>query len=140
MLFRSQSSNYTAPGADRLRLDPELTVLPYGSTPPSDFVTLLSISNGNIQIINSETQFNSIEDAMAQRMYDVDGDFVLRGLGVQLQEHENNGINNGRYTVAQGGSANLLITSVSAGKAYVKGYALTNPGKYDIVKIGRAHV
>ena len=127
-----QASNYGAPGADRLRLDPQLTVFPYGTTPPGDFITLLSISNGNIQIINNETQFNSINDAMATRMYDVDGDFVLRGLGVQLQEHENNGVNNGRYTVSQGGDSTKLITSVSAGKAYVKGYALTNPGKFDI--------
>jgi hypothetical protein len=127
-----QSSNYGAPGADRLRLDPQLTVFPYGTTPPANFVTLLSISNGNIQILNSDTRFNSINDAMAQRMYDVDGDFVLRGLNVTLQEHENNGINNGRYTPAQGGNTDLLIASVSAGKAYVKGYTLTNPGKYDI--------
>ena len=127
-----QSSNYGAPGADRLRLDPELTVLPYGTTPPADFITLFAIANGNIQILNDQTQFNSINDAMAQRMYDVDGDFVVSGLGVQLQEHENNGVNNGRYTPAQGGNTDLLITSVSAGRAYVKGYSLTNPGKYDI--------
>jgi len=127
-----QSSNYGAPGADRLRLDPQLTVFPYGTTPPADFITLFAISNGNIQILNSDTQFNSINDAMATRMYDVDGDFVVSGLSVSLQEHENNGVNNGRYTPAQGGNTDLLITSVSAGKAYVKGYNLTNPGKYDI--------
>ena len=128
-----EASNYGAPGADRLRLDPELTVLPFGSTPPADFVTLFSISEGNLQVVNNQTQYNVLNDQMAQRMYDVEGDFVIKGLSVQLQEHENTGINNGRYTSLQGGNTQQLIASVNPGKAYVKGYALTNPGKFDII-------
>lgn len=127
-----EASNYSAPGADRLRITATLSVqeLDYYS---SDFVTLFTMNEGTLSISNDKSQYNIIGDTMAARTYDEAGDYVIRGYNVQISEHDKVTYpvpNNGKYA---NGNSELLIVSVDAGHGYVKGYAVTNYDKSDVI-------
>jgi hypothetical protein len=127
-----EASNYSAPGADRLRLTPNLEVVPYSANTDANFVTLFTVENGVVQISNEKSQYNILGDAMAKRTSDESGDYVIKGLNVQLQEHDivTTPVNNfGRYT---NGDNTLMIAAVDAGYGYCKGYAVNNNDKFQI--------
>ncbi|NDB59137.1 DUF4815 domain-containing protein, partial [bacterium] len=119
-----EASNYAAPGADRLKLTPTLTVRPYDDPiGPPDFVELFSIENGVVKSYFERSQYNIIQDEMAKRLYDQSGDYVVRGMDVQLREHDDTGSNFGRYA---NGNNSLLFVGVSSGLGYVQGYEINN--------------
>lgn len=128
-----ESSNYAAPGADRLRLSAQLSVVDYDFEETNDFVTLFTMNEGVLRISNDKTQYNILGDTMASRTYDESGDYVVRGFNVQISEHDRVTFpvpNNGRY---ENGNNQNLVVSVDAGHGYVKGYSVTNNDKTDIV-------
>ncbi|NDB61722.1 DUF4815 domain-containing protein, partial [bacterium] len=119
-----EASNYAAPGADRLKLTPSLMVRPYDDPiGPPDFVELFSIENGVVKSYFERSQYNIIQDEMAKRLYDQSGDYVVRGMDVQIREHDDTGSNFGRYA---NGNNSLLFVGVSAGLGYVQGYEINN--------------
>ena len=119
-----EASNYAAPGADRLKLTPTLITRPYDDPiGPPDFVELFSIENGVVKSYFERSQYNIIQDEMAKRTYDQSGDYVVRGLDVQIREHDDTGSNFGRYA---NGNNSLLFVGVSAGLGYVQGYEINN--------------
>jgi hypothetical protein len=125
-----EASNYSAPGADRLQLNPTLDVVPIDATPSvQDFVSLFTIENGIVRSYNANTQYSYINDAMARRTSDNSGDYIVNGLDVQLKEHDNTGSNYGRYP---NGNNKLLNVAVSPGKAYVSGYEVGMPATIDL--------
>lgn len=118
-----ESSNYSAPGADRLQLVPTLQVLDYSSnTGAPDFVTLFTVNDGVVVTDNERSQYNILQDEMAKRTYDENGDYYVNGLDITIREHLNDGENNGVLASANGGNAQFLFVEVSAGLAYVQGY------------------
>lgn len=119
-----EASNYSAPGADRLKLTPTLTVRPYDDPiGPPDFVELFSVKDGVVKSYFERSQYNIIQDEMAKRLYDQSGDYVVRGLDVQIREHDDTGSNFGRYA---NGNNSLLFVGVDAGVGYVQGYEINN--------------
>ena len=119
-----EASNYAAPGADRLKLTPSLMVRPYDDPiGPPDFVELFSIEEGVVKSYFERSQYNLIQDEMAKRLYDQSGDYVVRGMDVQLREHDDTGSNFGRYA---NGNNSLLFVGVSSGLGYVQGYEINN--------------
>lgn len=129
-----EASNYSAPGSDRFKLDPILTVVPYDSETDASFVTLCTVENGVVHISNEKSQYNILGDAMAKRTSDESGDYVIKGLNVQLQEHEivTTPVNNfGRYSGANANNQ-LMVVVVDQGYGYCKGYAVNNNGRTQI--------
>ena len=125
-----EATNFSAPGADRLQLNPTLDVVPIDFTPSvQDFVTLFTIENGLVKTYNANTQYSYINDAMATRTFDNSGDYVVAGLDVQMKEHDNTGLNYGRF---ENGNNKLLYVGVSPGTAYVSGYKVGLPGTVDL--------
>jgi hypothetical protein len=127
-----ESSNYSAPGADRLRLVSELSVVNYEEDPGQDFISLFKIKNGIIQTTNEKTEYNILGDTLAGRTFDESGDYVVKGLNVQISEHDliTTPVNNyGRFA---NGNNSLLIVSVDPGYGYVHGYPVQNFDRYDI--------
>lgn len=125
-----EASNYSAPGADRFRLISELQVRPYDDPEgPPDFITLFSIKNGIIQTYYEKSQYNILNDKLAERTYEESGDYYVNGLSVQVREHDDNGSNFGRYA---NGNNQLLFVGVDPGVAYVQGYRVQ---AYDIVEL-----
>lgn len=118
-----ESSNYSAPGADRFKLYPELTVVDYEDPIGApDFVTLFTIKDGILQTTYERTQYNILQDEMAKRTADESGDYYVNGLNISIREHLDDGSNGGRYLSANGGNSTLLAVEVSPGLAYVQGY------------------
>lgn len=127
-----ESSNFSAPGADRLKLVSQLSVVPFDYTEYPDFVTLFTIKDGVLQITNEKAQYNIIGDAMAKRTYEESGDYIVKGYNVQIQEHDlvKTPVNNyGRFV---DGDNNKLIVNIDPGYGYVKGYAVSLNDKYSI--------
>lgn len=121
------SSNYAAPGADRLKLEPRLVrynIDEVVDTP--DYMQLVVIQNGLILVQNDQTQYSAILDTLASRTYEESGDYLVQGLEVRVRENLDTGRNFGYLDANSGGSANNLTLAISPGVAYVKGYKV-NP-------------
>jgi hypothetical protein len=115
-----ESSNYSAPGADRFQLNSVLTVLDYDDEENSpDFVELFRIKDGVVTEIFDRSQYNILGDELAKRTLDESGDYYVRGLSVRLRENLDVNDNGGLYA---NGNENLLSVGVEPGLAYVKGY------------------
>jgi hypothetical protein len=117
-----ESSNYAAPGADRLKLNPQLQVLPLDdSDGTADFVELFSIQNGVVTELYERPQYNILRDELAKQKFDESGDYYVSGLGVRIRENLDTGINGG---FSNTGNSQLLSIGVEPGVGYVKGYEI----------------
>lgn len=115
-----ESSNYSAPGADRLQLDMSLQAYGLDETIDNpDFVQLFSIRDGIVTEIYDRPVYNILRDEMAKQRFDESGDYYVYGLGVRLRENLNIA-NNGGLLV--NGNNQLLSVGVEPGTGYVKGY------------------
>lgn len=102
------SSNYGAPGADRFQYKLVLSTRTLNSVDDSEFFELLRIENG---IIVNQVEYpvlGAIENALAQRTYDADGNFTVDPFIVTAVDDTTD--------------ANSFILDISPGKAYVDGY------------------
>lgn len=120
----SGAKNYSAVGADRLKLDPILTTRSTTSSfgANSNFVELLQIKNGAMELKRDASTYNKLRDYVARRAFDNEGDYVTEGMGVRVHEHLKTGNNNGILSSSSRGNNNLLMLGVESGKAYVRGY------------------
>ena len=60
-------NNYTAPGADRLKITATLFAKPLNDFDDQNFVQLAEIQNGNLRKITENTEYNFIGDEFARR-------------------------------------------------------------------------
>jgi len=135
-------SNFSAPGSHRLKITVSLVKRDISSPDQKDFVQLMVIIGGNSQITtpigNLNFSVNDILAILARRTQDESGDYIVRDFTINLQEHLNNGSNNGLYTTQQGGDENKFAISLNPGKAYVRGYEIeTTSTKYIVVDKAR---
>lgn len=115
-----EASNYSAPGADRLKLTPILEVRDLNDTEGApNFVELFSMENGVLTELYDRPQYNVLRDELAKRTFDESGDYYVNGLTVRVREHLDNNVNGG---YSHTGNNALLAVGVEPGTAYVKGY------------------
>ena len=111
------SANENAPGADRFKMVPTLTVK---STIVADvdagFFTLIRYQNGSAVTLRDVAQFNSINEELAKRTYDTNGDYIVDDFNVILERRGTD-----------------LTALVGKGAAYIKGYRIDNKGFQDTV-------
>jgi hypothetical protein len=118
-----ESSNYSAPGADRLKITAVLESRAYDDTEGvPNFTTLFTIKDGVIQTYNQRTQYSILKDELAKRTFDESGDYYVSGLDAELRENADTGTNGGLIPASQNPDANLISVRVNPGTAYVKGY------------------
>jgi len=124
-------SNYTAPGADRLKITTTLIKKEIDDFNDQDFVELMRVVNGELIKFADKSNYNLIRDEMARRTYDESGDYYVRPFDITVKESLNDRIgNNGIYysnqKTKQGNipSKNLSCISISPGKAFVRGYEI----------------
>lgn len=120
------SYNYTAPGANRLKISATLSKYTLTANTGRNFVELYRLEDGIVQLNLEKTQYSTIRDYFARRTHDINGDFIVKGLNVRLREHLNQNNNQGVYTSGEGGDSNKLVIDVDPGKAYVAGYDIEN--------------
>lgn len=115
-------SNANAPGANRLKLTPTLTVANSNALPANNFLPIANWNSGNIVRLNQSTQYNVINKEMARREYETNGDFVVKPFKLNTEVNPAN--------------TSTFNTIVSSGLAYVNGYRvqLENSSKYEVRK------
>lgn len=106
----SGSTNFNAPGADRLQLIPTLLVANANALPSNNFLPIVEWENGQIVRTNQTTVYNKIESDIAQRLYEQSGDFVVNPFGFTFQ------------SIAGNNTYASLVSS--SGTAYVRGYRI----------------
>jgi len=101
-------SNYTAPGAHRLKLTPQIQVLnKEDAQANSEFFKLVEFENGRVTKRKTETEFNSIDRKLSQRTAEESGDYVVSPFTINTED------------IA--GSTNQIKVVISSGIAYVDG-------------------
>lgn len=84
-------SNYTAPGAHRLKLTPQLQVLGKAEAQAnSDFFKLVEFENGRVTKRKTETEFNSIDKKLSQRTAEESGDYVVSPFTINTDDISGN--------------------------------------------------
>ena len=143
------SSNYTAPGADRLQIDAVLTKQDINFGTDSAFIELLRLDGGKLVEQVEVSVYDELEKNLARRTYDESGNYTLNDINLRIRETYDTGKNNGVYklndtlpdgkkilnrpvTAEDGNAINGLdyyTIELDPLKAYVKGYELTNTSK-----------
>ena len=121
-------NNYSAPGADRLKITVSLFKKAVTDFDDGNFVELATIKDGTIRS-QQTTPYNSITDELARRTFAESGDYYVTPFDASLKESLNDNVgNNGLFGPGQftyGGSTpsnDLAVYQISPGKAFVRGY------------------
>lgn len=101
-------NNYNAPGADRLKLTPVLTVTtPALAKADEHFFIIQEYVHGKVARRNLTTQYNSIEAMIEKRTAEESGDYTVSDFPIRVEQSDSN-------------TSNLSVV-VGAGVAYVNG-------------------
>jgi len=128
-------SNFSAPGAHRLKIDLELVKYGYYELTDKNFIQLLLVKSGTIQKQIKANDYSLVESAIARKTFDESGDYVVEPFPLQVREYYQTGDNLGFYSADSDGLVNgltaieasaKLVGSVGSGKAYIKGYEVKN--------------
>jgi hypothetical protein len=107
------SPNFSAPGADRLKIVPSLSVRNTVDVSNStSFFSLADFKNGAVVTLRQSEQFSSIGAEMARRTYETNGDFVVTPFLISTQSKANT------LDPLYANNVNLII---NRGLGYVKG-------------------
>lgn len=105
------SDNYTAEGADRLKLVPELVVLESSvAKANTEFNVLVEWSAGQPYKQNKSTQYSRLGEEMAQRTFDESGNYVIDTFQIATTSSANSETEATKYTLV-----------VDPGQAYISG-------------------
>jgi len=112
------TTNANAPGADRLKLEPVLTVLDISDAEIDlDFFTLIKYNEGKEVTLRDVSQYNVLGDEMARRTYEESGDYIIEKFNVRTER--------------KASANNALKAIVGPGLAYIHGYRIENGGEID---------
>ncbi len=146
------SSNFSAPGADRLKIQAIFSKKDFNFSDTTSFIELLRFDGENvipITKLSENSVYAELEKNLARRTYDESGNYTLKGFTLKIRETYNNGENNGVYnfnevtptgekvlnripTQADGlaiDGRDYYTVEISPGKAYIKGYEVDNRDK-----------
>ncbi|MDD4242736.1 MAG: DUF4815 domain-containing protein [Bacilli bacterium] len=84
------SYNYTAPGAHRYSISTSLSKLSLTDENDTNFLELLRVNEGNLELKVITTDYAIIEETLARRTYDESGDYTVNPFKLQLKEDRNN--------------------------------------------------
>ena len=122
------STNFSAPGADRFKVN--LTLVKKALTDPNsaDFIELLRTNTGKIQKKVERSDLGFINDVLATRTKEESGNYYVKKFDIDTRENLDDGFNNGVYpSTATTGDGNTptednIAVQLSGGSAYVSGY------------------
>lgn len=106
------SPNYTAPGADRLRITPTLSVLSKADADANtEFFTIVDFADGQPYKQSQQTVYSTIGDMIAGRTYEESGNYVLDKFYLSTKDTANVALTSNSFNIV-----------VDPGQAYIKGY------------------
>ena len=129
----SGATNFSAPGASRLKLTPKITTRPLddtgtASTDKIGFIPLLDIQDGSV-IRKNKTKYSGLAEELATRTYEESGNYSLDPFNLSTEEHFRTDFNNGVYRSTEGGDANKLVVEIDASVGYVGGHRIETTNK-----------
>ena len=114
------TQNFSAPGADRMKLTPNLVVLtPAEAQANSDFLPIIEITDGVPFRQKTQTVYNVIADEMAKRTYEESGNYVINQFNVLAKDE-----------TQLANTASTFKVIVDPGTAYIKGYRVSTSGNF----------
>ena len=129
-------SNFSAPGASRLKITLTLTKFGYTSITDRNFIQLLKIKSGLVEKKVRQFDYTLLEDTLARRTFDESGDYVVEDFPIDIREYYQRNNNNGFYSLnrqtntvnglSTEDASKKLVASIGPGKAYVRGYEIVN--------------
>ena len=131
-------NNYSAPGADRLKITLSLFKKGLDNFNDDNFIELGTVVNGVLRTKTKKGVFgtgssgnSNFDDVLARRTFDESGNYYVKPFDVTPLNSLNNNIGNGGIfqegQFTPGGipaSEELALYKISPGKAYVKGYEI----------------
>ena len=117
----SGSTNFAAPGADRLKMLPTLASRVTGAANTATFFTIAELKDGILIRNNKETMYSDIGKHIAQKFHETHGNYATEPFTIRIREHLKEDNNLGRYNVDEGGDSNKLVADVDKGIGYVNG-------------------
>ena len=128
-------SNYTAPGADRLKISLSLTKKELDNFQDENFIELFRADKGEQKKIIDRTQYNIIAEEFARRTFDESGNYYVTKFDLEARESLNDRYSQqGTYFATQKTeegntpSKDLMNIRVGPGKAYVRGFEVQSSG------------
>jgi len=128
-------SNYTAPGADRLKISLSLIKKELTDFQDESFIELQRLDTGASKKIIETTLYSEIAKEFARRTYDESGDYYVTKFDLEAKECLNDRHSvfgtffpEGKTDEGNTPSRDLLNIRVGPGKAYVKGYETSSVG------------
>ena len=128
-------SNFSSPGAHRLKISLELKKFDYLAQTDKNFIQLLQINSGVIEKLIKPADYTLLEETLARRTYDESGDYTVDNFSFDVREYYQNN-NNGIYKLdsatnkvnglSLSEASAKLVLGVGPGKAYVRGFEIVN--------------
>lgn len=112
------SPNFAAPGAHRLKFELVLVskgLDTIGTDEEKDFIELLRLEDGQLQLKVVTTDYSELEKTLARRTYDESGDYTVRPFFVNIRDNPDD--------------TSKLFVDIDPGKAYVRGYEIETIAK-----------
>ena len=120
----SGATNFSAPGANRLKLTPILTSRPIAEANTSSFFQIVYIENGIVtQQVNDELA--GVNQLIASRLYETHGNYAIDPFNIRIREHLKKSTNLGIY---ENGDANKLVAQVEPATGYIGGNRISLTG------------
>jgi hypothetical protein len=112
--------NYTAPGADRLKLTPIIDVKTKADADANnEFLPIIEFSDGVPYRMNQDTVYNVINRNLAQRTFEESGNYVINQFLTLTKD-------SGTFS----DTANLVQLTIDPGKAYINGLRMETVNNY----------
>ena len=102
------STNYAAPGADRLKISLSLTKKSLTSEDDTDFYEIMRVNKGIKEKDIKVPIYSTLENTFARRTYDESGSYTVRSYNIQLKDDPND--------------TTKFIVRLDPGKAFIEGY------------------
>ena len=122
--------NEAAPGATRYKVSTALVKesLTNLNSANANYVTLLRIENGKVQVDETDTINQGVElsKRLARRTFEESGNYAVKPYQLDIKEHLDDGTNNGYLLAGSGGDADKLAIGVEPGTSYVQGFRNEN--------------
>lgn len=114
------SFNYAAPGANRLKLTPVISVLTKAEADANnEFLPIIEFADGRPYRVNQDTVYNVINRQLAKRTYEESGNYVIDQFLTLTKDSS---------TFSD--TANLLKLTIDPGKAYINGIRIETIDNY----------
>ena len=110
------ATNYQAPGADRYVIELTLTPLPLETGNDDQFIELVRLSNGSVIKQINDTVYSVINDYIAKRDYETNGDYIVNDFKLTPMKHGGK----------KGTDDDYYDMTIGKGLAYVQGYRIEN--------------